>query len=230
MKTYKILDLYCGGGGAAKGYINAGFQVVGIDIYEQTNYPGLYINAPALFYLFRHFNEFDFIHASPPCQKYSKSTAIHRNKGKRYQDIISLLRNRLLKTGKPFCIENVPTAPLRKDLILTGYMFQLPLIKKRIFEFHKILILTPGIPPKNGTVKNGDYAQVVGKGNKKGQSKDNKQFYFPGTFMEQWRYAMNIDFMTKPKELSNAIPPAYTAFIGKQVIQYLNYKNNIQNT
>jgi DNA (cytosine-5)-methyltransferase 1 len=226
MKQYKILDLYCGGGGAAMGFIQAGFEVVGVDIYEQKNYPGTYINAPALFYLYRHHHEFDYIHASPPCQKYSKSTAVFRKNGKKYQDILSILRNRLLKTGKPFDIENVQQAPIRPDLTLTGYMFNLPLIKKRIFEFHKIMILTPGIPPKNGSVRNGDYAAVVGKGSKKGQSRKDKPFYYQGTYLEQWKYAMNINFMTKPKELSNAIPPAYTYFIGKQVLNYLNYINS----
>lgn len=218
---YKLLDLFCKAGGAAKGYMDAGFEVIGVDKDPQPNYPGKFIQAPAIWYLKRHLHDFDAYHASPPCQFYSNSTAQFRLKGKFYPDMIEKTRYLLLKTGKPSVIENVPTAPIRPDIKLVGYMFALPLIKKRHFELNNWFCFQPGIPPKIGSVSKGDFAQVVGKGQKRGYSKTDIPCKLPGTIKEQWSFAMGINWMTEYKELSEAIPPAYTRYIGKNLIEWI---------
>lgn len=222
---YKLLDLYCGSGGAAKGYINAGFEVTGIDVKDINNYPGQFIKSDAIEFLNENYMNFDAIHASPPCQKYSKSTAEARKNGKLYADLIPETRRILKLTKKPFIIENVPSAPIRKDLNLYGYMFGLKVIKQRHFEIENFFMMQPGIADKIGSVRNGDFAQVVGKGQKRGQHKLDKPFKYEGKFLEQWSFAMGIDWMTKAEQLAEAIPPAYTQYIGNQLLNYLQFIN-----
>lgn len=225
-KKYKILDLFCCSGGAGQGYMDSGFEVTGIDIKNVTNYPGKFIQAPALFYLRRNGHLYDAIHASPPCQKYSKSTAQFRKQGKQYADLIDKTRKILKLTGKPFIIENVPSAPIRADIKLCGSMFNLKVLKERFFEIENCFIMQIGIPHKIDSVRNGDFAQVVGKGQKKGQNKLDKPFKFDGPFIEQWKFAMGIDWMNKAEQLAEAMPPAYTNYIGTHLINYLNFINN----
>ena len=98
--TKLLLDIYCKGGGASKGYSEAGFKIIGVDIEPQKNYPFEFYQDDAINFLNKHWHEFDAIHASPPCQKYSNSTAYMRSKGKEYPDLISSTRESLLKTGK----------------------------------------------------------------------------------------------------------------------------------
>lgn len=106
----KLLDLYCCAGGAAKGYNDAGFTVTGIDIEHQSKYPFKFIQADAIEYLKNNYHLYDIIHASPPCQGYSNLTPKeHRSK---YEKLITVLRNELLKIGKPYIIENVAGATL----------------------------------------------------------------------------------------------------------------------
>ncbi|MEZ5195082.1 MAG: DNA cytosine methyltransferase [Bacteroidales bacterium] len=128
-----ILDTYCKAGGASRGYAEAGFQVVGVDIEPQPNYPFPFIQADAVEFIRKNGKDFDAIHASPPCQKFSCSTGSHRKAGKSYPDLIEPTRKALEATGKPFIMENVSQAPLRHDLILMGHMFNLWVIRKRIF-------------------------------------------------------------------------------------------------
>ena len=130
----KVLDLFCGQGGAGMGYYKAGCVVTGIDIMNQQKYPFEFIQNDAIDYLLNHYSEYDFIHASPPCQGYSHLTPKeHRLK---YKKLIPELRSILMMTGKPYCIENVSGA--KKELInpvmLCGSMFGLRTQRHRYFE------------------------------------------------------------------------------------------------
>lgn len=203
----KLLDLYCKAGGGSYGYKKAGFDVVGVDIEHQPNYPYKFIQADAIEFLkTADLSAFDAIHASPPCQAYSWSA---KRWNKNYPDLVQPTRELLIKTGKPYIIENVIGAPLINPITLCGTMFGLKVIRHRLFESN-IELQIPCKCFHNGSVKNGDYVTVAGHG---GDSKDCK--------LSTWREAMGISWMNK-NELTQAIPPAYTEFIGKQLIQYLH--------
>ena len=223
MKKYKILDAFCKAGGAGVGYNRAGFEVVGIDIEYQPNYPFKFIQTDAIEFIQKYGNEFDAIHASPPCQKFSCSTALYRNNGKIYPDLISATRAAMILQNKPGIIENVPTAPIRPDLSLYGNMFDLKVIRKRNFELINWFMMQPGKPKIIGTVKAGDYVSVYGNGHFKDKKTSSYPKFKKENVLATWSYAMDIDWMTKTKELSEAIPPAYTEYIGEYLINHLNY-------
>src|SRR5882724_11497990 len=119
MSKPKLLDICCGGGGAGQGYIDAGFEVTGIDILPQPQYPGQFVLADALTF---DLCGYDAFHASPPCQRYSLATHFHGTQDN-HPDLVDALRVRLLATGKPWIIENVVGAPLAKHDVLCGAMF-----------------------------------------------------------------------------------------------------------
>jgi DNA (cytosine-5)-methyltransferase 1 len=199
----KVLDLCCGAGGCSMGYDWAGFNVVGVDEAPQKHYPFEFIQDDALNYLLcEDLSEFDFIHASPPCQAYSKVCQVHRNNGKVYPDIIKQIRSLLVRSDKPFVIENVEGAPLYRPVMLCGTMFDLKVLRHRLFESN-FYIKSPGRCNHNGTVKDGDYFTVCGNGS--GKNRDN---------VKNWSDAMDIHWMTRD-ELTQAIPPAYTRYIGE---------------
>lgn len=188
------------------GYYLAGFRVIGVDVEPQPAYPFEFYCDDGLAYLSRHAGEFDFISVSPPCQKYSKSAQQWRKQGKEYPDLISLFRELLIKTGKPYVIENVPGAPLIDPIFLNGAMFNLLVHRPRYFEcsFPVKQPVMPSVkaPVKMGRpVKEGDIIQPVG--------------HFSGASYA--RKQMEIDWMSK-KDLSQAIPPAYTRYIANQYL------------
>lgn len=113
----RLLDLYSCAGGCARGYADAGFDVTGVDINSQPRYPYPHIVADALEYVAAHGHEYDAIHASPPCQLYSKSTVMFRAAGKEYPDLIGPTRDALIAVGRPWVIENVPGSPVRADYL-----------------------------------------------------------------------------------------------------------------
>jgi DNA (cytosine-5)-methyltransferase 1 len=191
----KLLDLFCGAGGAAAGYYKAGFEITGVDINPQPHYPFKFIQADAMTF---NLNGYDVIHASPPCQSYSVITHMKRVKSR--PKLIEPLRELLLKNGKHFVIENVEGAPLRNPLLLCGSSFGLKMIRHRLFEIYP---KTPFclFPPCN-----------------------HKGMYDPWHYginqLENISKALGIDwFMTRP-EVREAIPPAYTEWIGKQLMVY----------
>ena len=199
----KLLDLCCGAGGCSMGYDWAGFDVTGVDIKPQKHYPFKFIQEDALNYLLgADLSEYDLIHASPPCQKYSKCSAPHRAAGKVYPDIIKQIRSLLIRSDKPFVIENVEGAPLYRPVMLCGTMFNLKVLRHRLFESN-FYIMSPGRCKHTGTVKDGDYATVCGNGSGKDRAT-----------IKIWSDAMGIHWMTR-KELTQAIPPAYTQYIGE---------------
>lgn len=203
----RLLDVFSGAGGAARGYQRAGFYVVGVDHKPQPRYAGdEFIQADALEFLAAHGTEYDAIHASPPCQRYMTG-GTHR---KDHPDLVGPVREKLLAIGLPWVIENVPGAPLRRDLLLCGSMFGLPLRRHRIFE------RSVGRSEQPPCRHNGKIVGVYGNPHGARGAWPSMRPSTP----ETWSEALGIDWMT-PKELSQAIPPAYTEFIGKQLIAQL---------
>ena len=212
-----ILDAYCGAGGASMGYHRAGFHVVGVDIKPQPNYPFAFHQADAIEFLSElisigpaHF-QFAAIHASPPCQLYSKTQVIYDNL---HVDLVASTRELLEASGLPYVIENVKGAPLRNPVVLEGQMFGLNTHRYRLFEANwplevPLLRPPPGPMAKMGRpIREGESIQVVG--------------HFSD--VEAGRAAMGIDWMSRD-EMSEAIPPAYTEFIGAQLMAHL--KNSV---
>jgi DNA (cytosine-5)-methyltransferase 1 len=214
----KLLDLCCKAGGASMGYYQGAkdlgmeIQIVGIDIEPQPNYPFNFIEADAVEYLERFHKNYTHIHASPPCQMYSNSTAKIRMNGKLYRDNLAEIRELMIQVKKPGVIENVPQAPMAKDLVLRGDMFGLKVLRKRHFELVNWFMMKPGLPTKKGQVKAGDYVSVFGNANLQTGCKRLKGFE-DKTIMESWKHAMGCEWMKKDRELAEAIPPAYTRYI-----------------
>ena len=203
----RLLDLFCCAGGAGMGYHRAGFNVVGVDIEPQPRYPFEFHEGDALEYLAAHGHEFDAIHASPPCQGYSNTQRIMQNS---HPLLIGDVRDALQAAGKPYVIENVVGAPLLDPVQLVGTMFSLGTMRPRLFEcsFPVPFLLAPPAHTKHTKMgrrpKAGEFMHVVG--------------HFSDVRAAQ--LAMGIDWMTGD-ELREAIPPAYTEFIGRHLLAQL---------
>lgn len=200
-----LLDLFCGAGGAAMGYYRAGFDVVGVDVRPQPRYPFEFVQADANEYPLA---DFDAIHASPPCQDHSRSQK-PREHGTGW--MLAATRERLTAQRAPWVIENVPGAPMRADLKLCGCMFGLPNLKReRWFEtsWHAFELRQP-------CEHSEPVISVTGTG--AGTSHGRHGHI---TFAD-WRRVMAIDWMTG-KELAQAIPPAYTEYIGRLLLAGLS--------
>lgn len=216
----KLLDLCCKAGGCSVGYFQASedldfdIEITGVDIAPQVNYPYNFIQTDAVAYLKKNYKKFTHIHASPPCQKYSNSTAVAKaaNPDREYSAICEEIRDFLRTIDKPSVIENVLQAPINRDIVLNGDMFSLKVLRSRKFECNNFFMMQPLKPKRLGTVKNGDYAMCVGNGQLK--VKGGMPFKVPGNnIIEVWSNAMGIDWMTTREELKEAIPPAYTRYI-----------------
>lgn len=206
----KLLDLFCGAGGAAMGYHRAGFEVVGVDIKPQPHYPFEFHLADALEYLDAlqylpdYWQEFVVIHASPPCQAYSRMRHLPWLAGRVYPRLIKATREALQATGKLWVIENVADAPI-DGAELCGAALGLPIIRHRRFESNILLMFPPcpGHPvlyAGSRTMRQrGRAGGVMGLAD--GQSPAD---------------ALGIDWMTQ-REMRQAIPPAYTRYIGEQL-------------
>lgn len=206
----RVLDLFCGAGGAAMGYHQAGFEVVGVDINSQPNYPFEFVLGDAMTY---PLDGFDLIHASPPCQAYASS--FNRWPNIKRADLAGPTRERLEAFGTPYVIENVTGASkiIGANLVLCGQMFGLGVIRHRAFAIYPERNLIPPFHPKcYGLIKAGLATTVAGHGgnNVKGR----------GTFALK-KKDMGIDWMTTTKELNESVPPAYTEWIGNQIAPLL---------
>ena len=202
----RILDLFCGAGGAAMGYHQAGFDgVVGIDVRPQPHYPFEFHCADALTF---PLDGFDLIHASPPCQRFSRLTP--RRLRTAHPDLIGPIRDRLVLSGIPYVIENVPLSPIRPDVVLCGSTFgDLTLRRHRHFEIGNIrehLFLVP--PCQHHRPFIGVYGHAGGYERRRSS---------PRSRTAARADAMGIDWMTGA-ELSEALPPAYTRIIGEWLI------------
>lgn len=204
----KLLDLFCGAGGAAMGYYRAGFtDITGVDIKPMPRYPFTFIQGDALEYLAEHGAEYDVIHASPPCQGYSRMRHLPWLKGRTYDLLIEPVRDLLIQIGKPWVIENVSDAPLN-GAELCGLALGLPLIRHRRFECSQLLLFPPC--PGHPVIYHGG-AEMHRRGKNGGVM---------GVLSGSPEAAMGIDWMTYA-ELRQAIPPAYTEYIGKQLLAIL---------
>ncbi len=180
--------------------------IVGIDINPQPNYPFTFVQldiVKAKGWL-KYFQRFDIIHASPPCQRYSTMTKRHGRQAE-HPDLIPIVRKMLRRSGRPYVIENVVGAPLIGPVLLCGSMFRLGVRRHRLFECS-----FPVVPLQ---CKHKEQGSVVGVYGHAGGSSKRDGLCFSGT--AEWRRAMGIEWMTG-KELAQAIPPAYTKWIGEQ--------------
>ena len=208
----RLLDLFCGAGGAAMGYHWAGFEVVGVDIKPQPHFPFEFHQADAMTY---PLDGFDVIHASPPCQGYSVTSNIHTCRDKNYPKLIEVVRERLMKSGMIFIIENVVGAPMISAFTLCGLMFNLKVLRHRLFETNCFFFVPQHPSHKGIEIGKDGFCCVVAHSAVKG----NSNYQYPNK-KQMWVEAMGIDWMTK-QEMTQAVPPAYTEWIGKQLMERL---------
>lgn len=190
------------------GYYRAGFDVTGVDIDPQPHYPFRFIQDDGLTI---DLEEYDVIHASPPCQGYSQATSFHPGAREKHELLIEPFRARLEESGKPYIIENVERAPLINGINLCGAMFGLRTYRHRKFESNLLLLQPPHIRHRVRAARPGAIAR-------------DDQFWSVGGHFGQKAEAaraMGIDWSMSVEELANAIPPAYTEYIGKQLLYQL---------
>ena len=214
MEQPVMLDTYCCAGGAAAGYARAGWRIVGVDKVPQPNYPYEFHQADAVEFINRYGGDFDAHHSSPPCQGY---TSLKNQHGNEWPLLIQPTRRALIRTGRPYVIENVVGARphLIDPVMLCGEMFGLAVIRHRLFETNWGLT-APAHRKHRGRVAgwrhgkyfDGPYFAVYGEGGGKGS-------------VAQWQRAMGIDWTSDRRELAEAIPPAYTQWIGCQLEQQI---------
>lgn len=217
----RLLDLFCGGGGAAAGYARAGFDVTGVDLIDrQGRFPGMdFHKGDALQYLEQHFTEYDVIHASPPCQAFTISRHLVRKGAKASEiDLLEPTRKLLTAIGKPWVIENVPGAPL-SGLVLCGTQFGLgaqtldgwrELRRHRIFESNVFMFSAGPCQHRHRAI--GIYGSI-------GDSIPHGAVI--ARTPEEGREAMGIDWPLPWVSVREAIPPAYSAFLGEQINRVL---------
>lgn len=215
-----LLDLFCGAGGCGKGYADAGFEVVGVDIEPQPHYPYAFVQADALAFLDNEdISGFAAIHASPECKSY---TNCNLSPKELYQRLIEPVRTRLQASGKPYVIENVRGATkshdLHASLMLCGSMFGLPMQRHRYFESN--VWLYPPMPCNHKGATIAVYGHSVWDSSLPGTQRKDGRARPDSVSIEIGRAAMQIDWMNI-NELAEAIPPSYTAWIGAQLLNAL---------
>lgn len=209
----RLLDLYCGQHGAGYGYHLAGFDVTGVDIRPMRHHPPgvTFVHGDALEYLAEHGSEFDAVHASPPCRAYTYAR-FGAPVQYRHPRLIEPTRAALQELGKPYVMENVPGAPLIDPVMLCGLMFGLKTYRHRLFEtgggfrfsmpphpVHEARSARMGRPPGEGELHS-----LVGN--------------FSG--LEAAREVMGMPWANQDG-IRQAVPPAYTEFIGQLLLASL---------
>jgi DNA (cytosine-5)-methyltransferase 1 len=201
----RLLDLFCGAGGAAMGYHRAGFEVVGVDIAAQPHYPFEFHQADALTF---PLDGFDAIHASPPCQAYSSATKAWGRTAD-HPDLYSATRERLLAQGAPWVIENVIGAPCHHGVVLCGSMFGLGVQRHRSFESSELMLLDRSCRHSGRSLTVTGHSPYWWDQGRRTQAAS-----------EDIAAAMGIDWMNR-REIVQAIPPAFTTWIGTQLLAAL---------
>jgi DNA (cytosine-5)-methyltransferase 1 len=212
----RMLDLFCGAGGAAMGYARAGFEVVGVDIKPQPNYPFSFWQDDAIGYARDAGHLYDAIHASPPCQAHSMMRK-GRWQDREHPDLVVETRGVLAATGRPYVIENVPTAPLVNPIMLCGSMFGLQTSGGNQLRRHRLFEIWPAFAGLVPECQHNDRHPIGVYGG--GQHPDRRE-QWEGFGVRERRLAMGIDWMTGP-ELNQAIPPAYTQWVGEYLMAYM---------
>lgn len=214
----RLLDLFCGAGGAAVGYHRAGFDVVGVDIAPQKHYPFEFIQADAMTY---PLDGFDAIHASPPCQEYS---SLRNMKTHAYLDALAAVRERLMAYGRPWIIENVARAPMHHALLICGTALGLKVRRHRLFDSSHLL-WSPG-----GCQHSADDVNCYGHGAWNYRPRSAEHAHWTRTNAGQSpvsiamaKAAFQAEWMTR-SELAECVPPAYTEWIGRQIMTALEYR------
>lgn len=227
MKTIRIVDAYCGVGGATKGYQMAAeelglkVRIIGVDIVDQPEYCGDdFVRMDALKFLRWHRRKFDAAHASPPCQDHSLLTLGNRARGlfDNHRNMVAPTRRMLQAAGKPWVMENVMGAPMRTDVMLCGLMFGLNLFRHRKFELEGFDI--PQVPEhpshqghriqgyRHGVFYPGKIIGAYGAGGGKGE-------------LPRWQEALGIDWTRNWHSLSESIPPHFTRPFGISLLKKL---------
>ncbi len=197
------------------GLHRAGFDVVGVDIAPQPRYPFEFIQGDALDITLDEIARFDFVWASPPCQRWTPHAMQHGTSGN-HPDLIDVFRANFQTAARVWCIENVPRAPLRNPVVLTGDMFGLNTYRRRHFECSfPVLAPVPGKPfgPKSRPGSVTITGHSGGSSKRDGWSNGDKA---------AWQAAMGIDWMIN-REMAEAIPPAYSEFLGRQALRFLQF-------
>ncbi len=209
-----VLDACCCAGGAAMGWYLAGWDVVGVDIDDQPNYPFPFIRGDAVEYIRAHGHGYDMVHASWPCQYGAAITkGTNRHLRKTYPDLIGPGREAMLAAGRPYVIENPDARP---DVTLCGTMFGLPILRHRKFEAHGWFPLALPHTRHRGRVRghrhgkhyDGPYVAAYGRGGGKAT-------------VPEMQAAMGITWTDVRHELTEAIPPAYTRFLAEQAAEQI---------
>lgn len=200
MSRPRLLDLFCGEGGASRGYWRAGFDVTGVDIAPQPRYPYQFHQADALDYLAEHWHEYDAIAASPTCQTRSRATA-WRGKRENHPDLLTPTLDALSQLLVPWVVENVPEAAwdgtMRADYLLCGTQFGLNVRRHRVFQRGNWIAFE--LLPPCRCYRNPNLIPF--------EHKDERAF----------ADAMGCTWMTNLGG-RQAIPPAYTEHIGRQLL------------
>lgn len=218
LRRPRLLDCYCCAGGASWGYHLAGFDVEGVEIDPRPDYPFRVWKGDAVEFIRAHGTKYDAITASPPCQKHTTLTKGNEGRGweNDHVDLIEATREALEETGKPYIIENVVGA--RKELVdpvmLCGLSFGLKVFRHRLFEANFALTVPEHQSHaghrvagwRHGVKYEGDMFAVYGDGGGKGT-------------IAQWQDAMGIDWTEDRQAIAEAIPPAYTEYLGLQLLE-----------
>jgi DNA (cytosine-5)-methyltransferase 1 len=203
----RALDLFCAAGGASMGLHLAGFDVCGVDVEEQPEYPFTFARADVLTLTSAYLSQFDLLWASPPCQQFTAYRRKNRASiGHRAPNLIPAVRALLRASGRPYIIENVPGAPLESPVTLCGSMFGLDVRRHRCFETS----FPVEAPPCRHELQHGDFPQATNRANRR-RTVEVGVWRIP---LDVQRRAMGIDWMSLSR-LSQAIPPAYAEWLAR---------------
>ena len=222
-----LLDLFCCEGGASTGYAAAGFDIVGVDIDPQPDYPFSFIQADAVEFLahliavraFLGNITVDAVSASPPCQRYSTSTQSTGTPDD-HPDLVPIVRDLLDELGRPYIIENVEGAPVRRDVVLCGSMFDLPVRRHRVFELSGWIFM--GAPQCDHAGQRARFGRTVDVTGHAGGRNQTLRSGYPRKWYDlaDAREAMGMPWASG-RGCTEAIPPAYTELLGSQLIDHV---------